>query len=272
MKSILVQINRDSGLEARFQAALDITRNFGGHLSCLQVTQVEAFAALDPYGVGHMLSETISIVRDAEQAERNVIETRLAQEDISWDWINESGDPARMVANHSWLNDLVVVSTPPEEWLPRLDAPPTAAEVLVRSRAPVLVVPEEKRGIDCTAPIAIAWNGSPESCAAIKGAIPLLKQAGSVYLINATQPDSDYDLPPTQAATYLSRHGISSELVELNPGMAPITDSVLEAADMRKAGMLVMGAYGHSRLRENILGGVTRGMLQKAKLPLLLAH
>lgn len=272
MKSVLVQINRDTGLEARFQAALDIVRHFEGHLSCLQIAQVEAFAALDPYGVGHMLSETISVLREAEETERKAAETRLRNEGVSWDWINETGDPARMIADHSWLADLVVVSSPAKEWLPRLDSPPTAAEVLVRSRAPVLVVPEESRGVDCTAPVAIAWNGSPESCAAIRAALPLLRHAKAVYLINAALPESEYDLPPTEAATYLSRHGVTCELVELHPGHAPVTDSVLEAAEVRKAGLLLMGAYGHSRLRENILGGVTRGMLQKARLPLLLAH
>ncbi|WP_336979998.1 universal stress protein [Altererythrobacter fulvus] len=272
MKSVLVQINRDTGQEARFQVALDIVRHFKGHLSCLQVAQVEAFAALDPYGVGHMLSETISIVREAEEAEKKAFETRLKNEGVSWDWISETGDPSRMIVDHSWLSDLVVVSAPSGEWLPRIDAPPTAAEVLVRSRAPVLVVPDACRGIDCDAPVAIAWNGSPESCAAIRGALPLLRHAQSVCLLNAVLPEGDYDLPSTEAATYLARHGVTCELVELHPGSGPVTDAVLEAAEARKAGMLVMGAYGHSRLRENILGGVTRGMLQKARLPLLLAH
>jgi nucleotide-binding universal stress UspA family protein len=79
-------------------------------------------------------------------------------------------------------------------------------------------------------------------------------------------------LPPVEASTYLARHGVASELVEVQADGGPISDLLLEAAEVRKATCLVTGAYGHSRLRENILGGITRGLLQKSPIPLLLAH
>lgn len=271
MKSVLVQINRDSGHEARLQAALDVVRAFDGHLTCMQVTSLETFASLDPYGVGYMLAETITFMRDVEEKEKKACEEALQNEGVNWDWIVESGDAARMLGDHSWLSDLVVVSAPADDWKPRLEAPPTAADVVVRSRAPVLVVPPESRGLDCRGPAVIAWNGSPESCSAIRAALPLLRKASAVHLIHAGSEEG-FDLPSTDASTYLARHGIASELVEIEPGRAPICETLLDAAEARKASYLVTGAFGHSRLRENILGGVTKGLLQKAKLPLVLAH
>ena len=271
MKSVLVHINRDDGQEARFQAALDLVRAFEGHLTCLQVAPIEAFAAVDPYGVSLLLAQTIEQIRDFEQEEKAKFEERLSNEGLSWDWHSHSGDPTRLIADHSWLADLVVVSMPGREWKPRIEAPPISAEVVTKSRAPVLVMPDASRGFDCSGPVAVAWNGSPESCAAIRAALPLLKKASSVTLVAVGQ-EEEHDLPPVEAAAYLSRHGVASELAEVKAGAAPISDTLLEAAETRKATCLVSGAFGHSRLRENILGGITRGLLQKSSIPLLLAH
>ena len=272
MKSILVHINRDDGQEARFQAALDVVRAFEGHLTCLQIAPLETFAAVDPYGVSFLLAQTVEQIREFEEQEKKKFEDRLKNEGLSWDWHSHSGDPSRLIADHSWLADLVVVSAPGREWKPRLEAPPTGAEVVTKARAPVLVVPEASRGFDCTGTVVVAWNGSPESSAAVRAALPLLKHASSVSLIAVGQEDKDHDLPPIEASAYLSRHGVASELVEVRADGAPVSDTLLEVAEARKAACLVTGAYGHSRLRENILGGVTRGLLQKATMPLLLAH
>ncbi len=271
MKSILVHIHRDEGQEARFQAALDVARFFEGHLTCLQVAPLETFASIDPYGVSHLMSETAEKVREFAASEQKAMEDRLKKEGASWDWHSHTGDPARLLGNHSWLADLVVVSSPGDDWKQRFDAPPTAADVVVRSRAPVLVMPDDARGFDCSGPVAVAWNGSPESCVALRSALPLLKKASGVHILTVDEDDG-YDFPPTEASAYLSRHGISSDLLDLSEGSAPISDTLINAAETRGATCIVMGAYGHSRFRENILGGVSRGMLQKARLPLLLAH
>ena len=266
MKSVLVHINRDDGQEARFQTALDVVRAFEGHLTCLQVSPLEAFASLDPYGVSYLLSETVSRIRELSAEEQFAFEERLRNEGLTWDWHSQTGDPVRLIGDHSWLADLVILSSPGEDW-----ARDTAAAVAVRSRAPVLVVPAESRGFDCGGPVAIAWNGSAESCVAIRAAMPLLTRAQAVHLLTVAEED-EFDFPATEASAYLSRHGVASELVELPRGAAPISDTLLHAAEARGTTCLVMGAYGHSRLRENILGGVTRGMLQKSHIPLLLAH
>jgi nucleotide-binding universal stress UspA family protein len=79
-------------------------------------------------------------------------------------------------------------------------------------------------------------------------------------------------LPATEGAEYLSRHGIDCDMVERAPLDGSVEEALLHAIETRGAGYLVMGAYGHSRLKEMVLGGTTRGMLANTPVPLLLAH
>lgn len=271
MKSILVHINRDEGQEARFQAALDVTRAFEGHLTCLQISPLEAYLTADPYGIAFMLEQTLQQVRQEEDIEREAIEARLRAEGANWDWHTHTGAPARLLAEVGALADLIVVSSPGGEWPARLEVPPTAADVLMRSHTPVLAVPDTVRGLDCGGVAVVAWNGSPEACQAVRAALPMLRLASRVLLVHVDD-DSGYDLPPTEAASYLSRHGVQSELVPLKRESRPVADTILAEAGARGAAYLVMGAYGHSRLRERLLGGVTREMLERSRLPLLLVH
>ena len=271
MKSILVHIHRDEGQEARLQAGLDVARAFSGHLTCLQVSPLEAYLSADPYGIAFMLEQTLKQVRQEEEIERESIEARLRSEGANWDWHTHVGAPARLLAEVGALSDLIVVSSPGGEWPTRLEVPPTAADVLVRAHSPVLVVPDSIRGIDCGGLALVAWNGSPESCQAIRAAVPMLRLASRVVLVTVDE-DGAYDLPPTEAGGYLSRHGVAAELVQLQRGSGSIAEVMLAEAAARKAAYVVMGAYGHSRLRERLLGGVTREMLEKARLPLLLVH
>jgi nucleotide-binding universal stress UspA family protein len=271
LKSILLPVHRDPGFEARFQAAMDLARAFDGHLTCLQVVPLESYSALEPYGVSYMLAEPIEQLRALQEKERQSVELDLGNEGIPWDWLTVTGSPARMIAEHSWLKDLIVMSAPEEDWQKKADTLPVAADVVVKTRSPVLVVPDSCNGIRCDGTIAIAWNGSPEACAAIRACLPVLAKAAKVVLLSVKE-EGGYDLPSLDASEYLSRHGISSRLAELEHGPGPVSETLLEAAEDIGANCLVMGAYGHSRLRENIFGGVTRGMLNKADLPVLMAH
>lgn len=271
MKSVLLHINRDNGQEARLQAALDIVRAFDSHLTCLQVTPFETFVPADPYGVSHLLQQTYDQIRKEEASEREAVEQRLKTEGASWDWHCHRGAPARLLAEHSWLQDLVIVSSPAEDWPVRLESPPTAADLVVHSRAPVLVVPDDTRSFDCTGTAMVAWDGSAEACQALRGALPLLKRSASVLLAIVSK-EGGQQFPPTEAASYLSRNDVGSEIVELPSDGKRVADILRSVAGAREAAYCVMGAFGHSRLRERLMGGVTRDMLSDGTLPLVLAH
>ncbi len=272
MKSIVVHIGLDNGQEARYRVAVDIARAFDGHLTCIQpATPVDAYMPIDPFGGAAFIGDAFEKAREAEDDQRREVEARLAKEGIGWEWHRHAAAPARLLISHSWLSDLIVVSAPPANWAARLGSPPIAAEVVTRAPGATLVVPETVAGFAVDGPAVVAWNGSPESCQAIRAALPLLKRAQSVTLI-CVEADQHEDLPPLQAATFLSRHGVASEIVQIGTRGRPVAEALRDAALDRKAAYLAMGAYGHSRWQESLLGGVTRDMLIGPPLPLLLAH
>lgn len=270
MKSVLLYANDDSGLESRLQAALDMVRLFEGHLTCLQVTPFDGFIMSDPFGGIYALPTVLEQVRKAEDEHRGRIEGRLRSEGISWDWLREDGSPAQMVTDRSRLCDLIVLSLAGERGGAQSDPLSLAADVAVHARAPVLAVPHSSRSINGNGTALVAWNGSPESCHALRLALPMLTKAATVHI--ATVVDDRTEFPATDGCQYLARHGITAELHEWPKGDRSTSAALLDAAGTLRADYLVMGAYGHARLREAILGGTTRDMLVDSRLPLLLAH
>jgi len=136
-------------------------------------------------------------------------------------------------------------------------------------------VPEGMTSFDVGAPMLVAWNGSAESAHALRAAVPLLACSVKVTLACVVEERGEakgFDLPSTEGAKYLARHGIACEIVEIPRGEAKIADMLFSAAQLRDCALLVMGAYGHSRLTELVLGGVTRHMLSEPAMPVSLAH
>lgn len=270
MKTVLLHIHQDKGQEARFQAAVDVVRAIEGHLTCLQATPFESYVVGDPFGGIYALPQMIAQLREEEEAERAKFEERLAVEGVSWDWLAYDGSAARMLTNHSRLSDLVVVSQTAEGKDDRNQPPPIAADIALHARCATLVMPSQAEKLDCGGKAVVAWNGSFEASQALRLAIPLLRLASSVEIVTVSGDESLF--PSIDASTYLSRHGIGSNLVEWPLGGRSVAESLSLAAAEMDAAYLVLGAYGHSRIRERILGGVTRDMLDNARVPLLLAH
>jgi nucleotide-binding universal stress UspA family protein len=139
---------------------------------------------------------------------------------------------------------------------------------------PVLVVPASYRGQPLAANVLVGWDGGVPAQRAIDAALPLLRAAGSVRLavINPDdQPGLHGDQPGADMALHLARHGVRVD-VEVERTRAPEAEALMDMARDCHAGLLVTGAFGHSRYREWMLGGVTREMLDHAPAPLLIAH
>ncbi|MFM7027074.1 MAG: universal stress protein [Chakrabartia sp.] len=270
MKSVLLHIYEDDGLEDRLSVALDICRAHDAHLSCIYVTPYAAYVGLDPVGGVFASGAVVESLRAAEDAVRAKVEARLSREDVRWDWQSYDGDPAQTIVSISSLADLVVLSQSGHSH-GSLDAPLAIVDpVAVNAGCPVLVVPHGVTRFDATAPIVIGWNASEEAARAVREALPLLKLASAVTLVSIGEEEEDY--PQTEACTYLSHHGIKSDLQSF-PAGAGLADAVLaDVAAAQGAGAILIGAYGHSRLRETLLGGVTRRLVTSSPLPVLLGR
>lgn len=269
MKNILLHIHDDPAMQSRLQVALDLARAFGGHLSCVQATPIAAYVAADPFGGMFVMGDVLEKVEQREQELRSALEQQLQRDDVPWSWDRFDGDPAGIMVDRSRLADLVVMSRTAREPRPR-EPLALIEDVALHTRVPLLAVPADASSLDPARPVLVAWNGAPEAAGALRAALPLLARAASVNLL--VVGDEHVEFGSGEAAQYLSRHGIEAEVHLRASGGHDVADVIQQTARELACGLIVMGAYGHSRLREYLLGGVTRRMLATAGLPLLLSH
>ena len=269
MKSVLLYANADPGFEARLQAALDVTRLFEGHLACVQVSPYDAFIMGDPFGGVYALPTVIEQVQRVAEEQQQRIEERLEGEGVAWSSLRFDGAPAQVIVDRARLANLIVLSLPGSDGAAG-DTQAIAADVLVHARAPVLAVPQEARRFDVAANALVAWDGSMEASHALRLTMPMLRCASAVRVVTITESDSEF--PATDACRYLSLHGIEAELSEWPRERRDTATALIDAATALSSSYVVMGAYGHTRLREAVLGGATRDMLHESPVPLLLAH
>ncbi len=138
---------------------------------------------------------------------------------------------------------------------------------------PCLLYPDTRTEAYSMDTVAIAWDMSRSAARAVGDALPLLKGAKSVQvLVGRGEKAIESSRPAASLVTYLSAHGISAAVDEFDVSGQKIGDALLGRATRHKADMLVMGAFGHSRLREFVLGGATRRILDTSSIPLLMSH
>ena len=263
MKNILLLIHEDAGQESRLQVALDVARALDGHLECLDVMELPMIVP----GYYETGAETLSIAEIEEQAaaNRNRVKDRLAAEDVPWSMRASFGTIVAALERASDLADLIILSSREEGSRNR-----TYPERLpLRADRPVLAVPPRFKNLDTAGCALVAWDRSRPCNEAVRAAIPLLKCASEVVLFEVNQPRGAFAM--AEMATYLSRHGITAELVE-RTAEGSIAGIILDHAAHRKASFIVMGAYSTPQPLEAMFGGVTRSMLLKSEVPLLVSH
>ena len=260
MRSILVFADRTEGMTNRLETALSLARATDGHISLLIDTPVARFMAMDTMGGSYLAADAMreAIARDDEYAQE--LTTHLAREDVAFDILRCEDEPVDALIDASRLADVVVLSRSCE----------FAGQLAVSANAPVLLVRDGERLDIPVERVCIGWDGGYEAAAAVRAAAPLLALCGAVHLLTVKEKPGGF--PATEAMRYLSRHGVKAELTEL--ARVGSTEETLAAAVARlQAELLVMGAFGHSRLREFLFGGVTNYFTSLKDGPaLLLAH
>lgn len=265
MKNVLLLVHDDEGQEARLQAALDLTRLISGHLTCIDVSIPQIIAG-DVYG-GPSDTTLLDIEREREADNKARLQARLAREDIPWDWADTTNTLADGVLEAAALADIIVLNRQLEgKHYP--DMAGVAGRVVMHSRKPVLAVPETLTRLQFARAV-VAWDGHPSSAAAMRACVPLLTFAEEVEIFMVRDGSEQSD--PTQAAEYLSRHGIHADVVSIDNHVARADELILEECARRNADYVVMGAYSRGRLLETF-GGVTKRMLANSTLPLIMGH
>lgn len=269
MKNILLLIHDDHGQEARVQAALDLARTLNGHLTCLDIECIPELMSDYATSAGSIAFEFDE--HDRSTHNRTQIEARLGKEDVAWDWVHEIGDIENIVCHRIDLSDIVVLNSNFDD--PNLlQARDTVSAAVVKAAKPVLAVPADHLRFTAGGSAVVAWDGSAPALAALRAATPILAYARIVYLLEIDHPH-EHGVSAEDGAAYLSRHGIHSIVRRENThGVMDVATKLLEIIEDIKVDYLVMGAYGHSRFVESLFGGVTRSLLLKLPVPLILSH
>ncbi|HHS89099.1 MAG TPA: universal stress protein, partial [Rhodobacteraceae bacterium] len=180
---------------------------------------------------------------------------------------------AQLLAHLTRLSDLVVLPRPYGENRGHEHEAIVESELFDAS-VPVLVVPDGGKLPDPIGKIVIAWNESHEALVAVRAALPFLRQAEAVNIAIVDPPPHapDRSDPGGALSQMLARHDVKADVSILARTMPRVSDVIARHLVDQAADLLVMGAYGHSRIRESILGGATRHMLQTARIPILMAH
>jgi nucleotide-binding universal stress UspA family protein len=145
-------------------------------------------------------------------------------------------------------------------------------DVVFGAGVPVIIVPQMPFGA-IGHNVVVAWNGSRESARAVQDALPILERSRKATVVCVDQAKAGSNTPPgAELARYLGCHGIAADLADINDSSLPVGDTILAHIKDIGADLLVMGAYGHSRLREFVLGGVTKRILERTPVPVLMSH
>jgi nucleotide-binding universal stress UspA family protein len=270
MKSILLHVQDDPGMEARLQAALAVARANSGHVSCVHVTPISLYIASDGVNGAFLMPNFAQHLDELEKKVREGLEARLEKEDVSWDYEQVTGEPVQILVSRSALSDLIVLGRYHHRET-RYTPIALIGDVLHNARVPVLVQPHEQTDFDPLGPAIVAWNGSFEAANALRAAMPMLRMSSAVHIVTIDEP-KDHELPSLAAASYLARHGVKTELHPVTKSDTPVAHAIQSTAEVMGASYIVMGGYGHGRAREFLFGGVTRSMLTDSPIPLLMAH
>jgi nucleotide-binding universal stress UspA family protein len=271
MKSILLHVHGDDGQAGRVAAAIAIAQATSGRIQCLQVTPVSSYVIAEPFGGMFVVSSLYEALAKQNAAAREGVEAQLKGSGVPVDWTDFDGGVAQSIVSRSRLCDLIVLSQADYERGNGMHPIPIVADVALGARTPVLAIPvAAAQPIRVNGTAMIAWNGSPEAATALRAALPLLRLAGGIVVVTVDGEGVSY--PALTAIDYLTLHGLTAKHRNAASNGDGIGTALVDTAKELDAAYVVMGAYGHSRFREALLGGVTRSMLAHCPVPLLLAH
>lgn len=286
IKAILVPATGSSSDSAAFASALAVARKYSGHLDFLHVrvdsTAMAATMATDGGGAV-MISGLVDRIDDeANQREANaraLFQTFCEREQLpiadapagrpgpTARWLREIGDEAHWVAEYARSSDLLVIGRTADTEGIAVDTIEAALlssgrPVLIPPAAPIAAVPET---------IVIAWKAAPEAARAVSAAMPFIIEAKRVLIVTVAEEMGLSDQEGARLMASLRWHGLDASTRHLQPDAAGAADTLLATAHDEGA-LVVMGAYGHSRLREWVFGGFTQHVLRDAHVPVLMMH
>jgi nucleotide-binding universal stress UspA family protein len=276
-KSIVVQLDTSGRAHARFEYALRLARQFEAHLTGVFSTftpdprSFYVMAGSADYYEAHR-----KFRQERHGALDRIFHAELLRAGVSGKWIDNDEYASEAIPRYARCADLVVAGqddpNDPESFI--ADHFP---ETLVMSAGrPVLFISYIGVFPTLGTNVVVAWDGSREATRAVHDALPLLQRAEKTTIVTLNglkgEPRGSR-IPGADIALVLARHGVKADVVELDAADdVPLGDMLLSHASQLNADLVVMGAYGHSRWQELVMGGATRSMLESMTVPVLMSH
>lgn len=277
-KTILLHAADEKRLTNILSPALVIARRNDAHVTALSVLPpVIVDPGLAPGGVATIIDSHRRAYEEQRARMRPRFEAALTEAGVRGDWINADANQNGVwnrVVDYGRSSDLTIASQANLEWAfsELVEAP---IEVVMHSGRPLLLIPNSGHHESLGRRVIIGWNGRRESARAAFDALPLLKAAEVVRVVwvNPEQEDDDAgDIPSADLCVGLARHGVKCVATEVTRHAGNAGAALLAHVRDTASDLLVMGCYGHSRIREFVTGGATRFILKNATVPLLLSH
>jgi nucleotide-binding universal stress UspA family protein len=274
-KTIIVHLDAGKFRRQRLDVALSLADRFDAHLIGLfgleAIEPVPAAAAVWPQVMLELHKHRRAAAESAAQEFRDA--TRKAQYTAKSEWRATLGDGLAALRFHAKYADLIVAGQPGRD---DQGVPASFAEQLVLSIGrPVLYVPAIASIEDCGRRVLVAWNASREAARAVRDALPLLQTAQVTEAVTFDPKKvfhGDDALPDPDLGAYLSRHGAKATVSAVPTGDIDVGSAILSRAADNASDLIVMGAYGHTRVKELVFGGATRTLFESMTVPTLMSH
>jgi len=272
MKNLLVSYNGTEASQRAVCLGAALARRFDAHLTGVFAhvaphTQVQ----LEPYLTQAALDIMEAGLRETEAQYRTEFRQIVndAEQEVRSDFICLHGYPSEVIARLGRTYDLIVLPQPDGGGSIFDDARPD--DIAMRSGRPVMIAPRGFERLEAAGSALLAWDGQRAAARALADAMDLLDDKHRVMVLHVGREDTVRQ-PGENVMEHLSRHGLDATLYVEPPGQLSTSQIILNMCVEADAGLLVMGAYEHSRFSEMILGGVTRDVVAKSHIPVLMSH
>ncbi len=273
LHNILVHVGDDSSCEARIAAACELARRNQADITGLYVRPYPVVIPAAPIGGAIPVVEGLSqAFEKACQEGRKKFEAAVTRAGVTSDWHEADGDAAENIAIHTRYADLAVVGQWSPDETPEQQPRDLAALVALSAGRPVLMLPYAGEHALTFERVMLCWDGSREAVRAAHDMLAVLPEGARVDVACIDPEESEDRDPGADIARHLASHGLKVDAHRMSKGDISVADALLSASSDLGSDLLVLGAYGHARMREIAFGGTTRAMLANAPVPLLLSH
>ncbi|GJL82558.1 MAG: universal stress protein A [marine bacterium B5-7] len=272
-KDILIQVDNARSVQVRIQAARILAEKFNAHVTGLYVIEPIQLPAYAEVAIGAELLEQSHREYERQAKEAGVtFRKEMDNDGIANEWRITEGLTSARVIDQGHYSDLIILAQANSDDSADISAG-LVDDVVMGVGRPVLVVPYVGTADTIGKKILLAWNGSRESVRALHDAMPLLRTADKVVVMAVNPPDDDNErIAGSDISLHLARHDVNTVVNSTVSRDIDIGDTLLSRAADEGVDLIVMGGYGHSRIRELILGGVTRHLLNHMTVPVLMSH